>query len=104
MQQQSLTQDDIIIARLEELQRAVASLAALQTLAPFETTIRVTADFGMRVEAALTPKLAERLRAGLPLLETDEAGRAVRRLKLFDGRFTLEWPFRKHTHDRTVAG
>lgn len=92
-----LRDDDRLFERLRDLDRAVAALCEFQTLAPFETVIRVTADFGIYVESALTPKAAEALRAGLPLLERDGAGKPVRRLKLFDGRLTLEWPFVKHT-------
>jgi hypothetical protein len=91
-----LRDGDRLLERLHELNKAVERLGELQTVAPFETIIRVSADFGMIVEAALTPRTADKLRAGLPLLDFDASGKRVRRLALFDGRFTLEWPFRKH--------
>ncbi len=87
-------------ARLYELDKVVAALNELKTVAPFETIIRVSADFGMRVEAALTPRQAEHMRAGIPILTTDVSGKRVRQLKLFDGRFTLEWLYVKHVPER----
>ncbi|WP_020177260.1 hypothetical protein [Methyloferula stellata] len=93
-------EDERLFARLYELDRAVASLNELKTVAPFETIIRVSADFGMMVEAALTPRQAELMRAGVPILTTDASGKRVRQLKLFDGRFTLEWLFVKHVPER----
>jgi hypothetical protein len=99
-----LRDGDRLLERLHELNRAVEALNALQTQAPFETIVRVTAEFGMLLEAALTPRAADKLRAGLPLLDYDSAGKAVRRIALFDGRFTLEWPFRKHTLDKHGGG
>jgi len=100
---QILRDDEKLFAALGDLDRAVQALAMLQTHAPFETIIRVTADFGMRVEAALTPREAERLRASLPLLDKDASGKAMRRIKFYDGRFTLEWPFHKHTYEKGGA-
>jgi hypothetical protein len=99
----ALRDDDKLFARLREIDRAVAALGEFQSVAPFETVVRVTADFGIYVETALTPRAAEALRAGLPLLERDGAGKPVRRIRLFDGRFTLEWPFVKHTLDKGGA-
>ncbi len=89
-------EEERLFAKLYELNKAVESLNELKTVTPFETIIRVSADFGMMVEAALTPRQAEYMRAGVPILTTDASGKRVRQLKLFDGRFTLEWLFVKH--------
>jgi hypothetical protein len=93
-------EEERLFARLYELDRAVAALNELKTVTPFETIIRVSADFGMLVEAALTPRHAEHMRAGIPILTTDVSGKRVRQLKLFDGRFTLEWLYIKHVPDK----
>ncbi len=92
--------DERLFARLYELNKAVEALGELKTSAPFETIIRVSSDFGMLVEAALTPRQAELMRAGLPILTVDAAGKRVRQLKLFDGRFTLEWLYVKHVPEK----
>jgi hypothetical protein len=89
--------------RLHALDKAVAAVAEFETLAPFDTTIRVSADVGMSLESFLTPRLAEELGAGIPILDRDAAGKIVRRLKLFNGRFTLEWPYYKHTYENGGA-
>jgi hypothetical protein len=89
-------EEERLFARLYELDKAVAALNELKTTSNFETIIRVSADFGMMVEAALTPRQADYMRAGIPILTTDVSGKAVRQLKLFDGRFTLEWLYVKH--------
>lgn len=47
--------------------------------------------------------LADELGAGVPILDYDAAGKMVRRLKLFNGRFTLEWPYYKHTYEKGGA-
>ena len=99
-----LRDGDRFLERLYELERAVAALNEFGSEVPFETILHVPPEFGMLVEKALTPRTADRLRAGLPLLELDASGKMVRRLKLFDGRFTLEWPFRKHTLDKNGSG
>jgi hypothetical protein len=93
-------EEERLFARLYELDRAVASLNELKTVTPFETIIRVSADFGMMVEAALTPRQAELMRVSVPILTVDASGKRVRQLKLFDGRFTLEWLFVKHVPER----
>ncbi len=93
-------EDERLFARLYELNKAVESLNELKTVTPFETIVRVSADFGMMVEAALTPRQAELMRAGIPILTVDVSGKRVRQLKLFDGRFTLEWLFVKHVPER----
>ncbi|MHB8885167.1 MAG: hypothetical protein ACYC5H_08755 [Methylovirgula sp.] len=89
-----------LFERLHALDKAVAAVNELQTLAPFETIVRVSADVGMSIESFLTPRLADELDAGIPLLDYDAAGKMVRRLKLFNGRFTLEWPYHKHTYEK----
>jgi hypothetical protein len=43
------------------------------------------------------------MRVGLPILATDAAGKRVRQLKFFDGRFTLEWLFVKHMADKSAG-
>jgi hypothetical protein len=96
-------EEERLFARLYELNKAVESLNELKTSSNFETIIRVSADFGMMVEAALTPRQAELMRAGLPILTTDASGTRVRQLKLFDGRFTLEWLFVKHVPDKAAG-
>ncbi len=93
-------EDERLFARLYELDKAVASLNELKTVSPFETVIRVSADFGMMVEAALTPRQAELMRVGVPIMAVDVSGKRVRQLKLFDGRFTLEWLYVKHVPER----
>jgi hypothetical protein len=94
---------DRLFERLHALDKAVAAVNELQTLAPFETILRVSADVGMSIESFLTPRLAEELGAGIPILDYDAAGKMVRRLKLFNGRFTLEWPYYKHTYEKGGA-
>jgi hypothetical protein len=96
-------EEERLFARLYELNKAVESLNELKTVTPFETLIRVSADFGMMVEAALTPRQSDLMRAGIPILTTDINGKRVRQLKLFDGRFTLEWLYVKHVADRGNA-
>ncbi len=96
-------EEERLFARLYELNKAVESLNELKTSANFETIIRVSADFGMMVEAALTPRQSELMRVGLPILATDAAGKRVRQLKFFDGRFTLEWLFVKHLADKSAG-
>jgi len=96
-------EEERLFARLYELNKAVETLCDHKHGAYFETIIKVTAEFGMSVEAALSPKIAETMRAGLPLLEEDAQGKPVRRLKFFDGRFTLEWPYVKHTLRKGVV-
>jgi hypothetical protein len=100
MPRRYVLEDERLFARLYDLNRAVEALSDHRNGAHFETIVKVTADFGMTVEAALTPRVAETMRAGLPLLAEDASGKPVRRLKLFDGRFTLEWPYVKHTLDK----
>lgn len=94
---QNVCDGNRLFERLHALDKAVAAVNELQTVAPFETVIRVSADVGMAVEGFLTPRLAEELGAGIPILDRDAAGKLVRRLKLFNGRFTLEWPYYKHS-------
>ncbi len=103
MVQKYVLDDERLFARLYELSKAVESLNELKTTTSFETTIRVSADFGMLVEAALTPRQSELMRVGIPILTTDVSGMRVRQLKLFDGRFTLEWLFVKHVADKSAG-
>lgn len=91
---------DRLFERLHALDKAVAAVNEMHTVAPFETILRVSADVGMSIESFLTPRLADELGAGIPILDYDAAGKMVRRLKLFNGRFTLEWPYYKHTYEK----
>jgi hypothetical protein len=92
-----------IFARLYDLNKAVEALNDLKTISDFHTTIRVSADIGMMVEAALTPQQADYMRVGLPMMAFDINGNRVRQLKFFDGRFTLEWLYVKHMVDKGNA-
>ena len=98
-----LRDGDRFIERLYELERAVARLNEFTSEVPFVTILRVPPEFGMLVEKSLTPRLLEQLGAGLPMLEKDAEGKLVRRLTLFDRRFTLEWLFVKHTLNKHGA-
>jgi len=89
-------EDERIFARLYDLNKAVEALNDLKTVSDFQTTIRVSSDVGMMVEAALTPQQADYMRVGIPMMTTDIDGNRVRQLKFFDGRFTLEWLYVKH--------
>jgi len=89
-------EDERIFARIYDLNKAVEALNDLKTVSDFHTVIRVSADVGMMVEAALTPQQADYMRVGIPMMATDIDGNRVRQLKFFDGRFTLEWLYVKH--------